>query len=242
MGIIPGDQGPTKQEEGLFKISDLKSAKDVELAIDQAGDNVAADADSEDENLKPKAKLVKYSKDKGVLEEDLQYKEEKEGSENGDDEEGSDSDEESDHSGNEEMDIEAPEANETVDDETLEKLNKPSDNPLLVTMEEKDAPSLKERKASMWFGKDIFQGIEDDEELEEADVKKAIQSIKKPKSKPTTVMTLTMKNWFPEKWTKMVKKSQMPMTPRTAVAAMKKMQIRKNLEKEKRKPRQRKWF
>ena len=73
-----GDQGPTKQEEGLFKISDLKSAKDVELAIDQAGDNVAADADSEDENLKPKAKLVKYSKDKGVLEEDLQYKEEKE--------------------------------------------------------------------------------------------------------------------------------------------------------------------
>merc|ERR1711971_1011818 len=176
--IIPGDQGPTKQEEGLFKISDLKSAKDVELAIDQAGDNVAADADSEDENLKPKAKLVKYSKDKGVLEEDLQYKEEKEGSENGDDEEGSDSDEESDHSGNEEMDIEAPEANETIDDETMEKLNKPSDNPLLVTMEEKDAPSLKERKASMWFGKDIFQGIEDDEELEEADVKKAIQSIK----------------------------------------------------------------
>ena len=54
----------------------MKSAKDVELAIDQAGDNVAADADSEDENLKPKAKLVKYSKDKGVLEEDLQYKEE----------------------------------------------------------------------------------------------------------------------------------------------------------------------
>ena len=37
----------------------MKSAKDVELAIDQAGDNVAADADSEDENLKPKAKLVK---------------------------------------------------------------------------------------------------------------------------------------------------------------------------------------
>ena len=56
------------------------------------------------------------------------------------------------------MDIEAPEANETVDDQTMEKLNKPSDNPLLVTMEEKDAPSLKERKASMWFGKDVFQG------------------------------------------------------------------------------------
>ena len=56
------------------------------------------------------------------------------------------------------MDIEAPEANETIDDETMEKLNDPSDNPLLVTMEEKDAPTLKERKASMWFGKDVFQG------------------------------------------------------------------------------------
>jgi hypothetical protein len=56
------------------------------------------------------------------------------------------------------MDIEAPEANETVDDQTMEKLNDPSDNPLLVTMEEKDAPTLKERKASMWFGKDVFQG------------------------------------------------------------------------------------
>jgi len=176
--IIPGDQGPTKQEEGLFKISDLKSAKDVELAIDQAGDNVAADADSEDEQ-EPKAKFVKFSKDKEeeVLEEDLQYSK-KEGSDDEGDEEGLDSDEESDHSGNEDMDIEAPEANETVDDQTMEKLNKPSDNPLLVTMEEKDAPSLKERKASMWFGKDVFQGIEDDEELEEADVKKAIQSIK----------------------------------------------------------------
>ena len=52
----------------------MKSAKDVELAIDQAGDNVAADADSEDEQ-EPKAKFVKFSKDKEeeVLEEDLQY-------------------------------------------------------------------------------------------------------------------------------------------------------------------------
>merc|ERR1711956_118766 len=126
--------------------------------------------------------MGKFSKDKEeeVLEEDLQYSK-KEGSDNEGDGEGSDSDEESDHSGNEDMDIEAPEApkaNETVDDQTMEKLNKPSDNPLLVTMEEKDAPTLKERKASMWFGKDVFQGIEDDEELEEADMKKAIQNIK----------------------------------------------------------------
>merc|ERR1712241_29554 len=46
--IIPGDQGPTKQEEGLFKISDLKTAKDVEMVNDQAPDKVASDADSDE--------------------------------------------------------------------------------------------------------------------------------------------------------------------------------------------------
>ena len=67
-----GDEGPTKQEEGLFKISDLKTAKDVELANDQAPDTLATNSDSEEDQ--PKAKTVKYSKDKGVLDQDdLQY-------------------------------------------------------------------------------------------------------------------------------------------------------------------------
>ena len=68
-----GDQGPTAQEEGLFKISDLKTAKDVEMVNDQAPDKVASDADS-DEEFESKAKTVKYSKDKGELDQDqLQY-------------------------------------------------------------------------------------------------------------------------------------------------------------------------
>ncbi len=56
------------------------------------------------------------------------------------------------------MDIDAQEADETVDDETMEKLNDAPENPLLVTLEEKDRGTVKERKADMWFGKDIFQG------------------------------------------------------------------------------------
>jgi len=177
--IIPGDQGPTKQEEGLFKISDLRTAKDVELVNDQAPDKVAADADSDDGDFEPAAKRVKYSKDKGELDQDdLQYSK-KDDAEDEDDDQGSESSEDSDDSGKEELDIEATEANETVDDETMEKLNDAPENPLLVTLEEKDRGTLKERKANMWFGKDIFQGIEDDEDLEEADVKKAIESIKK---------------------------------------------------------------
>jgi len=173
--IIPGDQGPTAQEEGLFKISDLKTAKDVEMVNDQAPDKVASDADS-DEEFESKAKTVKYSKDKGELDQDqLQYSQK----DDSDDDEGSESSEDSDDSGKEDMDIEATEADETVDDETMEKLNDAPENPLLVTLDDKDRGTLKERKANMWFGKDIFQGIEDDEDLEEADVKQAIESIKK---------------------------------------------------------------
>ena len=42
-----------------------------------------------------------------------------------------------------------------------------------------DRKSRKEMKADVWFGKDVFKGIEDDEDLEEADVEAAIKSIKK---------------------------------------------------------------
>merc|ERR1712111_146677 len=94
--IIPGDQGPQKEEEGLFKMSDLKSAKDVELVNDQAGDHVASDAESDDDDLKPKAKVIKYSKDKGELDQDqLQYSQKKD-SEGEEENEGSESSEESD--------------------------------------------------------------------------------------------------------------------------------------------------
>ena len=59
------------------------------------------------------------------------------------------------------MDIDVDEeADNTVDDETMEKLNDPSENPLLVTMEDKDRGTQKERKANLWFDKDIFQGIQ----------------------------------------------------------------------------------
>merc|ERR1711997_1089026 len=39
--------------------------------------------------------------------------------------------------------------------------------------------SRKEKRADMWFDKDIFKGIEEDEDLEEADVEMAISTIKK---------------------------------------------------------------
>lgn len=169
--VIPGDHGPVREEEGLFKIKDLKDASDVNRVTDQAPDEVVEDSESEDDQ--PRSKKVRYSKDKEELDHKrLQYKH----SDDSDSEEESSSDEDS---GKEDLDIEAQEAEDDIDDEAMDRLNEPSRNPLLVSMEPKDRVSQKERKANMWFGKDIFQGIEEDEDLEEADVQKAIESIKK---------------------------------------------------------------
>lgn len=182
--IIPGDEGPTKHEEGLFQISDLKSAKDVDAANDQSPDQMASDFDSDEETEK-KAKMVKYSKEVSHLDKaGLFYKDET-------DSEAEESSEE-DASDNDDLDIEADEKDYGIQDEDMDRLNDAPQNPLLVTMEPKDRNSIKQKKANLWFGKDIFKGIEDDEALEDADVQNAIDNIEKKggqvlkrKEKPT---------------------------------------------------------
>ena len=133
------------------------------------------DSDS-DWDEEPKSKTRKISKDKGVLDKQGLFYKEQEVSDN--------ESSEDDDSGKEDLDIQADEAEE-VDDEQHEELNDVS-NPLLVTMEPKDRESRKERKANLWFDKDIFKGIEDDEDLEEADVQGAINAIKKKGGKMLT--------------------------------------------------------
>merc|ERR1712111_62417 len=177
--IHTGDEGPMRSEEGLFQIKDLKNVKDLNKINDQAPDQMVPDSDS-DWDDEPKSKTRKISKDKGVIDKQgLFYKEQEVDNEDSNDESSEDDD-----SGKEDLDIQADEAEE-VDDEQHEELNDVS-NPLLVTMEPKDRESRKERKANMWFDKDIFKGIEDDEDLEEADVQGAIDAIKKKGGKMMT--------------------------------------------------------
>ena len=177
--IHTGDEGPMRSEEGLFQIKDLKNVKDLNKINDQAPDQMVPDSDS-DWDDEPKSKTRKISKDKGVIDKQgLFYKEQEVDNEDSNDESSEDDD-----SGKEDLDIQADEAEE-VDDEQHEELNDVS-NPLLVTMEPKDRESRKERKANMWFDKDIFKGIEDDEDLEEADVQGAIDAIKKKGGKMLT--------------------------------------------------------
>ena len=59
--IHPGDEGPTRQETSLFKLSKLKSKTDLDTVMEQAPDLLAEDSDS-DQELPKKKKYEKQVK------------------------------------------------------------------------------------------------------------------------------------------------------------------------------------
>ena len=143
---------------------------------------------TENEGVKPK--VVKYSKENKHLDDkELNYKD---GS--GSDVKDSETDEDDD-SGKEDLELEEDEESDNVEnDDIIDELNEASENPLLVSLEQDDKLSRKERKANLWFDKDIFQGIEEDEELEESDIKGAINAIKKKGGKIMTKVVEAVKS------------------------------------------------
>ena len=191
--VIPGDEGPVRKEEGLFQIS--KSGNKVTNLTDQAPDVLAEDSDEE---VTKKAKFEKYDKEHKRLDKSgLYYKNSDESSgEEGSEDEDSDKEDLG-------LDSEGEEVMESDDEEEIDRLNDPSQNPLLVDMESSDRKTRKEKKANMWFDKDIFRGIEEDEDLEEADVNAAIKAIKKkggkvPEKKKEPVKKASKKPAKPE--------------------------------------------
>jgi AdoMet-dependent rRNA methyltransferase SPB1 len=149
--VIPGDKGPTLQEDGLFKLSDIQSSKDLKSVVEQAPDTLEHDSDEENQVRKPKTE--KYSKETGKLDKSgLFYKEDEVSTDNDtSDSEGSDDGE--DLGLGDEL-----ESEDNVDVEEIDKLNDPSKNDLIVDMEETSRVCRKEKRANMWFDKDVFKG------------------------------------------------------------------------------------
>merc|ERR1711970_950490 len=130
--IIPGDEGPTATEEGLFRMSDLKNKDDLEMAVNDAKvDHVAEDSDVEEDQIRPKHE--KYDKEKGALDSNgLWYNQQVE--------EGKDSGDESDESDNGEelgLEWEENESDEEGDDNVI-KQDEESSNPLITSLNNDD--------------------------------------------------------------------------------------------------------
>jgi len=166
--IIPGDEGPTWDEEGLFKMSEVKSQADLDkVTEDKQAELIAEDSESDEEVLRPKHE--KYNKETGVLDtEGLWYSEGV--VQNDDDKSDTDSDEA------EELGMDMDE-NDSGDDEEVKNQDAESENPLIKSLSNDDIGAKKARKAEMWFQK--IGDLEDDSDLEEAEIGKAVDIVHK---------------------------------------------------------------
>jgi len=152
-------------------MSDLKNKDDLEKVVsDGIVNRIAEDSDSEEEAIRPKHE--KYSKEKGVLDSDgLWYNEQVE--------QGKDESEDSDDSDEgEELGLEWEEnASGDEDENVINKQDEESENPLITSLSNDNIGDRKARKAEMWFQK--IGDLEDDSDLEEAELKRAVDIVEK---------------------------------------------------------------
>jgi len=173
--IIPGDEGPTADDLELFRMSQLSSSADLKKVSDDAhADMVAQESDEEDEEA-PRPKHEKYNKEDGTLDEEgLWYNGDANGKDSGDeDESDADSDDEE-----EELGLEEEELASGGEEEIMEQ-DKETENPLIQSLSNEDVGEKKARKAEMWFQKTGLLDLEEDEQLEEEEIGRAVDIVKK---------------------------------------------------------------
>merc|ERR1719273_293928 len=165
--IIPGDEGPTHQEENLFKMTDMKTAEELDEVLEQGPEMVAEESDEEEV---VRDKYEKYDKEDGVLDsQGLWYAEgeEKQRSEK----------EESDEDGENLGLVEDGDDEEAEMDDNVEEQDMESANPLLPTLEKTTVEERRARKAEMWFDKPGLADLDDDSDVEEEEVTRAMKVV-----------------------------------------------------------------
>jgi len=169
--IIPGDEGPTADDLELFRMSQLGNAEQLlKVTDDTEADVVAEESDEEEEAPRPKHE--KYDKEDGTLDGDgLWYNEGENGAAEEEDNDSDDSEEEA-----EELGLEEEEMASGGEEEIMEQ-DKETENPLIRSLVTEEVGERKARKAELWFQK--IGDLEDDEELEEVEIERAADIVKK---------------------------------------------------------------
>ncbi|CAK1551997.1 unnamed protein product [Leptosia nina] len=165
--VLKGDDGPILESNDMFRLSDIKDVKQLNMVVDQAPDLVAEESDSDDEG-KVKQKYMKYDVEDSKLDSSgLYYKD-------------SDSELEMETDSENEEDKESLGFSDSDDDskklDKLTKLNtlrnsnlkaapvKAKKNPLLTDLDNTDPVSRRSAKAELWFQKDSFKEINDEDD------------------------------------------------------------------------------
>lgn len=177
--VLKGDDGPILESHDMFTLADIKDGEQLKMVIDQQPDIVLDEKDDSDDELKMKSKYLKYDVESSKLDSSgLFYKD-------SDSELEMDSD--SDNDEEKESLAFSDSENETKKIDKLTKLNTmrnsklkntvsiPKNNPLLTDLDNTDPVSKRSMKAELWFQKDSFKDI-DEEDDEGVDLDKLAES------------------------------------------------------------------
>ncbi|XP_012538675.2 pre-rRNA 2'-O-ribose RNA methyltransferase FTSJ3 [Monomorium pharaonis] len=158
------DEGPKLEGDDLFKLNQIQTYEQLEQVTNQAPDIVAeSDVDS-DEEIKPKT--THYEKDSGHLDSKSLYYTSENSEES--DINASDDDDDDDDISSEKSGL----GLDNSEDESITKLQKnpkiidPESNPLLTDLDFRDKETKRIHKAALWFEKDVFKNLENDDDAD----------------------------------------------------------------------------
>ncbi|XP_023947927.2 pre-rRNA 2'-O-ribose RNA methyltransferase FTSJ3 [Bicyclus anynana] len=177
--VLKGDDGPIMESHDMFSLADIKNREQLQMLIDQQPDIVVDAKDDSDDELKVKAKYVKYDVEASKLDSSgLFYKDSDSELEMESD---SDNENEKESLAFSDSDNETKKIDKITKLNTLRnsKINKsqsiPKNNPLLTDLDNTDPVSKRSMKAELWFQKDSFKDI-DEEDDEGVDLDKLAET------------------------------------------------------------------
>lgn len=177
--VLKGDDGPILESHDMFSLADIKNKEQLKMIVDQSPDIVVDNNGGSDDELKTKPKYMKYDVEESKLDSSgLFYKDSD-----------SELEMESDSDGDNDKETLAfsDSENESKEIDKITKLNTlrnakinskpsiPKDNPLLTDLDNTDPVYWKSLKTELWFEKDSFKDI-DEEEDESVDLDKLAES------------------------------------------------------------------
>ena len=142
--VLPGDKLDMSEDRELFDLNRIKSKRQLEKVVEVELSDIDYDEEEEVDEVPKKVTKVTWERD-GVKEYQLPS-------------ESDDEDDDDDLGNNDDEDMDSDKSDEDEDDISLDEADLDDLNPLLVGKPGKKA------KADMWFSKDTFAGLEDDDE------------------------------------------------------------------------------
>ncbi|GJQ75717.1 hypothetical protein Trydic_g17789 [Trypoxylus dichotomus] len=166
--VLKDDGGPTMEDDDMFSLNLIRNNQEMAKVVDQAPE-VVAESDNEEDVQKPK--YAKYSKGGGHLDSSgVFYK---------------DSDSELELESDDEGNAEIKEGlgfndsdEDEVENEQTDDVQSPSKNPLITDLDHRDNKQKKIHKADLWFERDIFKNLIDEND-EDIDLDKMVAEYKK---------------------------------------------------------------